>query len=89
MVEPGWLGRVASAQHTAPELALFLEAARGQDPAFVLLGGGLFPALYRVSAVHDQLLLPASGGFRELVLAEPHDSRLGGHLDSHRTLVAL
>ena len=89
MVEPGWLGRGAHAQHTAPELASFLEAARGQDPTFVLRGGGEFPALYRVSAGHNQLVLPAAGGFRELVLAELHDSQLGGHLDSCRTLAIL
>ena len=40
VVEPGWLGRVARAQHCAPELAMFLEAARGQDSTFVLRGGG-------------------------------------------------
>ena len=89
VVEPGWLGRVARAQHCAPELATFVEAARGQDPTFVLHGGVEFPALYRVSAGHDQLVLPAAGGFRELVLAELHDSQLGGHLDSRRTLAAL
>ena len=45
--------------------------------------------MYRVPAGHDQLVLPAAGGFRKLVLAELHDSQLGGHLDSRRTLVAL
>ena len=45
--------------------------------------------LYDVSAGHDQLILPASGGFCELVLAELHNSQLGGHLDSRRTLAAL
>ena len=44
--------------------------------------------LYRVSADHDQLVLPAAGGFRELVLAELHDTRLGGQLDSRRMLAA-
>ena len=29
VVEPGWLGQVARAQHCAPELAPFLDAARG------------------------------------------------------------
>ena len=40
VVEPGWLGRVARAQHSAPKLSTFLAAARGQDPTFVLHGGG-------------------------------------------------
>ena len=88
VVEPGWLGRVACAHYCAPELNTFLVAARGQDPTFVLHGGGGFPVLYCVSAGHDQLVLPAAGGFRELVLAELHDTRLGGHLDSRRTLAA-
>ena len=43
MVKPGWLEQVAHAQHAAPELLTFLEAARGQDPAFVLHGGVHFP----------------------------------------------
>ena len=78
VVEPGWLGQVVRAQHCAPELN-----------TFVLRGGGEFHVLYRVSAGHDQLVLPAAGGFCELVLAELHDTRLGGHLDSRCTLVAL
>ena len=89
VVEPGWLERVAHAQHAAPELLTFLEAARGQDPTLVLCGGGSFPVLYHVSAGHDQLLLPAAGEFCWLVLTELHDSQLGGNLDSRRTLVAL
>ena len=40
-------------------------------------------------ADHNQLVLPAAGGFRELVLAELHDTRLGGHLNSCRTLAML
>ena len=56
VVEPGWLGWVARAQHAAPELLTFLEAARGQDPAFVLHGGGLFPVLYHVAAGHNQFV---------------------------------
>ena len=61
----------------------------GRTPRLFCVGGGEFPALYRVSAGHDQLVLPAAGGFRELVLAELHDSQLGGHLDSRRALAAL
>ena len=41
VVEPGWLGQVTLAQHAAPELTACLEAARGQDPTFVLRGGGV------------------------------------------------
>ena len=89
VVKPGWLGRVAHAQHCAPELHTFLAAARGQDPTFVLHGGGEFPVLYHVSASHDQLVLPVARGFCELVLAELHDTQLGGHLDSRCTLAAL
>ena len=61
----------------------------GRISRLFCVGGGEFPVLYRVSAGHDQLVLPAAGGFSELVLAELHDSRLGGHLDSHRMLAAL
>ena len=50
VVEPGWLGWVAHAQHVAPELTTCVEAARGQDPTFALHGGGLFAVLYRVSS---------------------------------------
>ena len=61
----------------------------GRTPRLFCVGGGEFPVLYRVSAGHDQLVLPAAGGFRELVLAELHDSQLGGHLDSRHTLAVL
>ena len=61
----------------------------GSIPRLFCVGGGEFPVLYCVSAGHDQLVLPAAGGFRELVLAELHDTRLGGHLDSCHTLAAL
>ena len=40
VVKPGWLGRVAHAQHAAPELSDCLEAACEQDPTFVLRGEG-------------------------------------------------
>ena len=45
--------------------------------------------LYHVAAGHNQLILPAAGGFHKLVLAELNDSQLGGHLDSRHTLAAL
>ena len=89
VVELGWLGQVAHAQHCASKLNTFLVAACGQNPTFVLRGGGEFPVLYRVSAGHDQLVQPAAGGFRKLVLAKLHDTRLGGHFDSRHTLAAL
>ena len=58
-------------------------------PTFHLRGGGDTPVLYRVSHGREQLVLPATGGFRQLVLSELHDSKLGGHLDATRTLAAL
>ena len=56
---------------------------------FHLRGGGETPVLYHVSQGREQLVLPATGGFRQLVLSELHDSKLGGHLDATRTLAAL
>ena len=84
VVEPGWVARVARAQ-----LSSLLSRARGDDPTFHLRGGGNTPVLYRVSHGREQLVLPATGGFRQLVLSELHDSKLGGHLDTTRTLAAL
>ena len=89
VVEPGWVARVARAQHSDPSLACLLTRARGDDPTFHFRGGGDTPVLYRVSHGRDQLVLPATGGFRQLVLSELHDSKLGGHLDATRTLAAL
>ena len=89
VVEPGWVARVAHAQHSDPLLACLLTHAHGVDPTFHLHWGGDTPVLYRVSHGHEQLLLPATGGFRQLVLAELHDSKLGGHLDATHTLAAL
>ena len=80
---------MACDQRAAPELTACLEAAYGQDRTSILRGGGLSPVLYRVSAGHDQLILPAAGGFCELVFAELHDTRLSCHLDSCHTSVAL
>ena len=39
--------------------------------------------------MRDQLVLPETGGFRQLVLSELHDSKLVGHLDATRTLAGL
>ena len=89
VVEPGWVTRVARAQHSDPLLSGLLSRARGDDPTFHLRGGGDTPVLYRVSHGRDQLLLPATGGFSQLVLSELHDSKLGGHLDATRTLAGL
>ena len=89
VVEPGWVARVARAQHSDPLLASLLSRACGDDPTFHLRGGGDTPVLYRVSHGREQLVLPATGGFRQLVLSELHDSKLGGHLDATCTLAAL
>ena len=89
VVEPGWVACVARAQHSDPLLACLLTRARGDDPTFHLRGGGDTPVLYRVSHGRDQLVLPVTGGFRQLVLSELHDSKLGGHLDATHTLAAL
>ena len=89
VVEPGWVARVACAQHYDPSLACLLAHARRDDPTFHLQGGGDTPVLCQVSHGRDQLVLPATGGFCQLVLSELHDSKLGGHLDATRTLAAL
>ena len=66
VVEPGWVARVASAQHSDPSLACLLTCARGDDPTFHLRGGGDTPVLYQVSHGCEQLVLPATGGFVSL-----------------------
>ena len=89
VVEPGWVARVACAQHSDPSLACLIAHARGVDPKSHLRGGGDTPVLYRVSHGCDQLVLPVTGGFCHLVLSELHNSKLGGHLDATHTLAAL
>ena len=49
---------------------------------FHLRGGGDTPVVYRVSHGCEQLVLPATGGFCQLVISELHDSKLGEHLDA-------
>ena len=71
------------------DLAPLISRARGQDPTFRLRGGGEHPVLYRVLDSHEVLVLPAAGGFREMVLRELHDSALGGHMGAEKTYVAL
>ena len=89
VVEPGWVACVARAQHSDPLLACLLTRACRVDPMFHLRGGGDTPVLYRISLGHEQLVLPATGGFCQLVLSELHDSKLGGRLDATRALAAL
>lgn len=45
--------------------------------------------LYRVTDEGDRLVIPASGGLREVLLGELHDSLLAGHLGARKTLHAL
>mgnify|MGYP000326743996 CR=1 FL=1 len=89
VVEPGWVARVARAQHSDSSLGGLFSRARGDDPTFHLRGGEDSPVLYRVSHGREQLVLPVTGGFRQLVLSELHDSKLSGHLDATHTLSAL
>ena len=89
VVEPGWVAHAARAQHSDPSLASLISCACGDDPTFHLRGGGDTPVLYRVSHGREQLVLPVTGGFCQLVLSELHDSKLGGHLDATRNLAAL
>ena len=80
---------MACAQHSDLLLASLLTRARGVDPTFHLRGGGDTAVLYQVSHGREQLVLPVTGGFCQLVLSELHDSKLGGHLDATHTLAAL
>ena len=89
VVEPGWLQRVARAQHVDPALLDLLLRASGPDATFHFRGGGEHPVLYRVHKGRDQLVLPSGGGFRDTVLQELHDTALGGHLGAAKTLEAL
>ena len=68
VVEPGWLQRVARAQHVDPALLDLLSRASGPDATFHFRGGGEHPVLYRMHKGHDQLVLPSGGGFRDTVL---------------------
>lgn len=43
--------------------------------------------LYRLVADREVLVIPSSGGLRELVLGELHDSLLAGHLGARKTLL--
>ena len=89
VVEAGRVARMACAQYSDLLLACFFTRAHGVDPTFHLCGGGDTPVLYRVAHGHEHLVMPATGGFRQLVLSELHDSKLGRHLDATRTLAAL
>ena len=91
VMEPGWLGRVARAQHAPAdaEMAKLVKLARSCEGRYRLRGEGDTPVLYRVGGESDQLVIPASGGLRELVLAELHDTLLGGHMGYFKTMSAL
>ena len=90
-VEPSWLARVSRAQFDPSdrEMARLVARARGTDGQFRIREGAM-PLLYRVPwSGADQLVLPATGGFRDTALAELHDSALAGHLGAYKTAAAL
>ena len=89
VLEPGWLPWVSHCQHSDPELAPLIVRAQSHDGHYRLRGGGEHPTLYRVLNDSEVLVLPAKGGFCEIVLCELHDSALGGHLGAEKTLLAL
>ena len=68
VVEPGWLQRVARAQHVDPALLDLLSRALGPDVTFHFRGRWQHPVLYRVHKGRDQLVLPSGGGFYDTVL---------------------
>ena len=89
VLEPGWLPWVSRCQHSDPKLTPFIVHAQSHDGHFCLHGGGEHPTLYRVLNDSEVLVLPAKGGFCEIVLHELHDSALGGQLGAEKTLLAL
>ena len=92
IVEPTWLVRISRAQQDPSDLEMARLWARAQspDPHFRIRGSGTSALLYRIP-VHgsEQLVLPASGGFRATALRELHDSALAGHLGAGKTAAAL
>ena len=60
------------------------------DPRFRIRGSGPTALLVRIpDSGSEQLVLPALGGFREIMLAELHDSAMAGHLGAAKTTSAL
>ena len=59
----------------------------------VLMPPSIFVAehlvLYYMHKGHNQLMLPSGGGFHDTILQKPHETALGGHLGSEKTLEAL
>ena len=49
-------------------------------------GEGEHPTLYRVLNDSEVLVLPAKGGFNEIILCELYDSALGGHKGAYKML---
>ena len=80
---------MSHSQNSDPKLAHLIIHAQSNDGHFHLHGGGEHPTLYQVLNDSEVLVLPAKGGFREIVLCELYDSALGGHLGAEKTLLAL
>ena len=68
VLEPGWLPWVSHCQLSDPELASLIVCAQSHDGHFRFCGGGEHPILYRVLNDSEVLVLPAKGGFREIIL---------------------
>jgi hypothetical protein len=65
------------------------QLASSDDASFRLIAQDSLDLAYRVTPKGDRLVIPGSGGLRELLLGEMHDSLLSGHLGAEKTRLAL
>ena len=86
VLEPGWLESLASNQSSAPEKR---EWENSTNPNCEWRKWGEIELLHRILSSDAQLVLPKSGGFRQLVLSELYSAPLAGYFDARKTLVAL
>ena len=89
VLEPVWLPWLSRSQHSDPELSPLIVHAQSNNGHFRLCEEGEHPTLYWVLNDSKVLVLPAKGGFHEIVLCKLHDSALRGHLGAEKMLLAL
>jgi hypothetical protein len=65
------------------------QIAYSDDASFRLIAWDGFDLASQVTPKGDQLVIPGSGGLRELLLCEMHDSLMSGYLGAEKMRLAL
>ena len=89
VLEPGWLESLASSQSFAPDLAKYWAQGNSTKPNFEWRKWGKTKLLYGIATSDIQLVLPKTGGSRQLVLSDLYSALFAGYFSARKTLAEL